>query len=33
MNELEAALGIEQIKKLNHLINKRIKIFKIYKAN
>jgi len=32
MNELEAALGIEQIKKLNHLIYKRIKIFKIYKA-
>ncbi len=32
MNELEAAIGIEQIKKLNHLINKRIKIFKIYKA-
>ena len=32
MNELEAALGIEQIKKLNCLINKRIKVFKVYKA-
>lgn len=32
MNELEAALGIEQIKKLSHFINKRIKIFRTYKA-